>query len=109
MPGPGRHPASRVLLLLTIVTIQFALFEAAPHVGSLEADPLSSRCSTGDLGYRLLPGARTRFTTPEFDTTLAIDNSGVRTTRRSARRALFGSTSSRTVMKASTGAAEQQL
>lgn len=59
----------------------FAVFEAGLRQwGSSEAAPAFQGLFTGDplIGYRLAPGASTRFTTSEFDTTIAINQAGVR-------------------------------
>ncbi len=84
MTGTGGRPhgrASRVLLAVAIVAVQFAIFEIALRTwGSSEAAPAFQSLFMGDprLGYRLQPGAHTRFTTSEFDTELTINSSGVR-------------------------------
>lgn len=71
----------RLVLLLAVMGIWFALFEAGLRQwGSSEAAPAFQGLFTGHpaIGYRLQPGARTRFTTAEFDTHIAINNVGVR-------------------------------
>ena len=76
-----RRHARRTLLFLLVFLAWFVIFEAGlRHWGSSEAAPSFQGLFTGDpiLGYRLLPGARTRFTTSEFDTQIAINNAGVR-------------------------------
>ena len=76
-----RGRARRLLLLILVTGVWFGLFEAALRQwGSSEAAPAFQGLFTGDpvIGYRLAPGARTRFTTAEFDTDIAINNAGVR-------------------------------
>ncbi|MFL6279766.1 MAG: SGNH/GDSL hydrolase family protein [Vicinamibacterales bacterium] len=76
-----RNPLRRIGLFALIVAVQFALFEAALRTwGSSEAAPAFQGLFADDpvVGYRLKPGARTRFTTSEFDTELAVNASGVR-------------------------------
>lgn len=75
-----RH-ARRLLLLAVVLLVWFVIFEASlRHWGSSEAAPAFQGLFTGDplIGYKLQPGARTRFTTAEFDTEIAINNAGVR-------------------------------
>ena len=71
----------RALLFLAIAAAQFALFETALRVwGHSEAAPAFQAIFMPDpvIGYRLRPGARTRFVTAEFDTEIAINAQGVR-------------------------------
>jgi lysophospholipase L1-like esterase len=74
--------AWRALLLAGILAGEFAVIEAALrwHGGS-EAAPGFQSLFLQDpaLGiHRLAPGARTRFTTREFDTEIAVNDAGVR-------------------------------
>jgi hypothetical protein len=76
-----RRHARRAALFLLVFLAWFVIFEAGLRQwGSSEAAPSFQGLFTGDpiLGYRLLPGARTRFTTSEFDTEIAVNNAGVR-------------------------------
>ena len=71
----------RALLLLAIAAAQFALFEIALRAwGHSEAAPAFQALFMPDpaIGFRLRPGARTRFVTAEFDTEIAINAQGVR-------------------------------
>ena len=71
----------RALLFLAIAAAQFALFEAGLRTwGHSEAAPSFQALFMPDpaIGYRLRPGARTRFVTAEFDTEIAINDQGVR-------------------------------
>ncbi len=71
----------RGLLLLAIAAAQFAVFEIALRAwGHSEASPAFQLLFMPDpvLGFRLRPGARTRFVTAEFDTGIAINTQGVR-------------------------------
>ena len=71
----------RALLLLAIAAAQFAMFEIALRAwGHSEASPAFQALFMPDpvIGYRLRPHARTRFTTAEFDTAIAINGQGVR-------------------------------
>lgn len=64
-----------------VMAAQFAVFEAALRTwGSSEAAPAFQGLFEGHprTGYRLKPHARIRFTTPEFDTEIAINGLGVR-------------------------------
>lgn len=73
--------ARRVALFLAVVAVQFAVFEIALRVwGSSEAAPAFQGLFTQDpdIGFRLKPGARTRYRTAEFDTIIEINNAGVR-------------------------------
>lgn len=76
-----RERARRLGLFLLVMAAWFGVFEAGLRQwGSSEAAPAFQGLFTGDpaIGYRLKPGARTRFTTAEFDTDIAINNVGVR-------------------------------
>lgn len=76
-----RRRARQVLLFTGIFLIWACVFEAALRQwGSSEAAPAFQGLFTSDpaIGYRLNPGARTRFTTSEFDTTIQIAQAGVR-------------------------------
>lgn len=78
---PPRRRARRVAVFLVIVAAQFVVFETALRVwGSSEAAPAFQGLfmQDPDVGFRLKPGARTRYRTAEFDTHLAINNVGVR-------------------------------
>ncbi|MBA3885059.1 MAG: hypothetical protein H0X67_04925, partial [Acidobacteria bacterium] len=69
------------ILFLAIALIQFALFEAGMRSwGSSEASPSFQGLFMDDpaIGYRLRPGARTRFRTIEFAADIAINQDGVR-------------------------------
>ena len=71
----------RAVLFLVIVIAQFLLFEAGLRLwGGSEAEPGFQKLFMSDaaIGYRLRPGARTRFATTEFETDIAINGSGVR-------------------------------
>lgn len=64
-----------------ILAVQFVVFETALRVwGSSEAAPSFQGLFEADpqIGYRLKPGARMHFATPEFATDIAINNAGVR-------------------------------
>ena len=79
--GSARRRGARAVAFLLILGAQFAVFEAALRVwGSSEAAPSFQGLFEGDpiIGYRLKPHARTRFTTSEFDTEIAINGAGVR-------------------------------
>jgi hypothetical protein len=70
-----------VLLFVLVMAAWFLLFEAGLRQwGTSEAAPAFQGLFMGDpvIGYRLQPGARTRFTTSEFDTHIAVNNAGVR-------------------------------
>lgn len=74
----------RGLLVAAIVAAQFVLFEVALRTwGHSEAAPSFQALFMPDpaVGYRLRPGARTRFVTSEFDTHIAINAQGVRDDR----------------------------
>jgi lysophospholipase L1-like esterase len=72
---------TRVLIVAAILFAQFWIFEAALrwHAG-LEAAPGFQSLFMPDpvAGYRMRPGAGTRFTTAEFSTDIRINNAGVR-------------------------------
>ena len=71
------------MLLVLIVVLQFALFESGMRVwGSSEAAPSFQGLFMDDpvVGYRLKPGAKTRFKTVEFEADIAVNGSGVRDT-----------------------------
>jgi len=71
----------RLLLVALTLAGWFVIFEAGlRRWGSSEAAPAFQGLFTGDpvIGYRLQPGARTRFTTTEFDTEIAVNEAGVR-------------------------------
>ena len=76
-----RARARRLLLVVLVFGAWFVLFEAGLRQwGSSEAAPAFQGLFVGDpvIGYRLKPGARTQFTTSEFDTQIAINRAGVR-------------------------------
>ena len=76
-----RRRVLRVLLFGLVFAAWFVVFEAGMRQwGSSEAAPSFQGLFTGDpvIGYRLQPGARTRFATVEFDTEIAINATGVR-------------------------------
>jgi len=76
-----RRRAHRLLLFCLVLLVWFVIFEAGlRRWGSSEAAPAFQGLFTGHpvIGYRLKPGARTRFATSEFDTQIAINNAGVR-------------------------------
>lgn len=69
------------LLFVAIAAAQFALFEMALRTwGHSEAAPSFQALFMPDpvIGYRLRPNTRTRYVTAEFDTTIAINEQGVR-------------------------------
>ena len=71
----------RALLIFAIAAAQFALFEIALRLwGHSEAAPSFQALFMPDpaIGYRLRPGARTRFVTEEFEASIAINAQGVR-------------------------------
>ncbi len=71
----------RVLLILVILVIEFALIEAGLRAyGGSEASPAFQSLFMQDsaVGYRLKPNAHARYTTAEFSTDLAINAQGVR-------------------------------
>jgi lysophospholipase L1-like esterase len=76
-----RRRARQILLFSAVFLVWACIFEAAlRRWGSSEAAPAFQGLFTSDpvLGYRLNPGAHTRFTTSEFDTTIHIAQAGVR-------------------------------
>ncbi|HEX6209187.1 MAG TPA: GDSL-type esterase/lipase family protein [Methylomirabilota bacterium] len=76
-----RHLALRPLLAAAMVILQFGVFEAAlRYQGGSEASPGFQQLFMPDeaTGYRLRPGAATRFSTPEFTTDIVINGQGVR-------------------------------
>ena len=76
-----RRRARHVLLFVVVFLAWGGLFEAGLRTwGSSEAAPAFQGLFTGDpvIGYRLNPGARTRFTTTEFTTDITINRAGVR-------------------------------
>jgi len=76
--------ARRALLFLAIAAAQFAIFEVALRTwGHSEAAPAFQGLFVPDaaMGYRLQPNARTRYTTAEFETEIAINGQGVRDDR----------------------------
>jgi lysophospholipase L1-like esterase len=71
----------RIAAFLLVIAVQFGIFEVALRVwGSSEAAPAFQGLfmQDPDIGFRLKPGARTRFGTAEFETDIAINNLGVR-------------------------------
>ena len=73
--------ARHAFLFFAMFLAWFVVFEAGlRRWGCSEAAPAFQGLFTGDAqaGYRLKPGARTRFTTSEFDTDIAINHAGVR-------------------------------
>lgn len=82
MTGPLRRGrVVRIAVGAAIVAVQFAIFEIGMRTwGSSEAAPAFQGLFADDpaIGYRLKPGARVRFTTAEFDSTIAVNHSGLR-------------------------------
>jgi hypothetical protein len=73
--------SSSIWLFAGILLSQFVLFEAGLRIkGGSEAAPAFQRLFMTDprIGHRLRPGARSRFTTSEFDTDIAINREGTR-------------------------------
>lgn len=73
--------AHRLLLFLAVFVAWFAVFEVSLRTwGSSEAAPPFQKLFVPDpiIGYRLQPGARTQFSTAEFETDIAINGTGVR-------------------------------
>ena len=71
----------RPALFALILVAQFGIFEAALRTwGSSEAAPAFQGLFEGDpeIGFRLKPNARTRFTTSEFSADIAINGQGFR-------------------------------
>jgi lysophospholipase L1-like esterase len=71
----------RLLLAAAILVAEFGLIEAGLRLeGGSEATPAFQALFLQDprVGYRLKPGARTRYTTVEFSTDIAINGQGVR-------------------------------
>jgi lysophospholipase L1-like esterase len=83
-PSADRGASRRVrrfTVFLVIAAAQFGIFEAALRVwGSSEAAPSFQGLfeNDPDIGYRLKPHARTRFSTSEFAADIAINGAGVR-------------------------------
>lgn len=76
-----RGRARSWLVFAAVVVAWFGIFEAGLRQwGGSEAAPAFQGLFTPDpvIGYRLKPGARTRFATSEFDTQIAITTAGVR-------------------------------
>jgi hypothetical protein len=74
----------RALLFLAIAAAQFVVFEVSLRTwGHSEASPSFQALFVPDaaIGYRLRPGARTRFATSEFEAEIAINAQGVRDDR----------------------------
>jgi lysophospholipase L1-like esterase len=71
----------RLCVLAAVIAFQFLAFEAGLRLwGSSEAAPSFQTLflRDPDIGFRLRPGARIRFTTPEFDTQIGVNNVGIR-------------------------------
>jgi lysophospholipase L1-like esterase len=73
---------SRLLLFAAIMLAGFAVFEAGLRLaGGSEAAPEFQQLFAHEPGmtaYRLRPGAKAHYKTPEFETDIAINSSGVR-------------------------------
>jgi hypothetical protein len=72
---------SKLCLFLVVMTCEFALFEAGLRLNAgSEAAPSFQRLFMTDpqVGFRLKPGASTRFKTSEFETDIVINSSGTR-------------------------------
>jgi lysophospholipase L1-like esterase len=75
---------SRLLLAAAILVAEFGLIELGLRLeGGSEAAPAFQALFLQDprVGYRLKPGARTRYTTVEFSTDITINGQGVRDDR----------------------------
>src|SRR3970282_2867693 len=78
---PPLQRLRRATVFMVVLAVQFGLFEVALRTwGSSEAAPAFQGLfiADPDIGFRLKPGARVRFTTAEFDTEIAINGAGVR-------------------------------
>jgi lysophospholipase L1-like esterase len=76
-----RSVRSRILLALAILAVEFAVLEAGLRFyGAFEGTTTfqSLFMEDPDVGIRLRPGARLRYTTVEFTTDIAINAQGVR-------------------------------
>jgi lysophospholipase L1-like esterase len=72
---------SKIWLFLVVMACEFALFEAGLRLNAgSEAAPSFQRLFMTDpqVGFRLKPGARTRFKTSDFETDIVINSSGTR-------------------------------
>lgn len=81
MTEPTARRARRIAIFLLILAAQFLLFEMGLRTwGSSEAAPAFQGLFIEDpvIGFRLKPNARVRFTTPEFDTNIAVNAAGLR-------------------------------
>ena len=79
--GAASRRARHLATFLLILAAQFGVFETALRVwGHSEAAPAFQGLFENDpaAGYRLKPNARVRFTTSEFDTTIATNGAGLR-------------------------------
>lgn len=79
--APARQRLRRATVLALVVAVQFGVFEMALRTwGSSEAAPAFQGLFENDpaTGYRLKPNARVRFTTSEFDATIATNALGLR-------------------------------
>jgi len=77
----ARRRVRRLAAFALVMLVQFGLFEAALRTwGSSEAAPAFQGLFEDDpgAGYRLKPNARVRFTTSEFDATIATNSLGLR-------------------------------
>ena len=85
---PGGEPSAsarkrvrRLAAFALVMLVQFGLFEVALRTwGSSEAAPAFQGLFEDDpgAGYRLKPNAHVRFTTSEFDATIATNSLGLR-------------------------------
>ena len=79
--GAASTRLRRIALFAIILVAQFGIFEVALRTwGSSEAAPSFQGLFEGDpdIGYRLKPNAKTRFTTSEFSADIAINGAGFR-------------------------------
>jgi hypothetical protein len=72
---------AKLWAFVAVMVCQFVLFEAGLRLaGGSEAAPAFQRLFMTDshIGYRLKPGARTRYKTASFETDIVINSSGTR-------------------------------
>src|SRR4051812_34387218 len=75
-----RSAVGRAIICTAVLALEFAGFELGLRGAGFEGSASFRKLFLQDprVGYRLAPGVRIRYTTPEFSTDISINEQGVR-------------------------------
>jgi hypothetical protein len=76
----ARSAVGRAIICCVVLALEFAGFELGLRASGFEGSASFRKLFLQDprVGYRLAPGVRIQYSTPEFSTQIAIDEQGVR-------------------------------